>query len=127
MIMQLAGPAVAALLAQTDPAMTGPTAQPATTPPPASAPASTDKIALPAADLAGLQGEGVDPQLVSVQDLNATNTGNTVSAAGSLTTGSIALSGAVMSNFTGIGNFVFNTGNTNNLQGNVTVNIVLAR
>jgi hypothetical protein len=60
----------------------------------------------------------------SVQNLSATNSGNSVEA-DSVTTGDIVLSADSFSGFSGIGNFVMNTGNNNNLQGTVSVVVVM--
>ena len=38
----------------------------------------------------------------------------------------ISLTGAALQGFNGVGNFVFNTGHNDAIQGNVTVNIVMA-
>jgi len=78
--------------------------------------------------LAALAG-GQEPTSVAVSSatLSATNTGNTINTAGGdLTSGSIGISGSAISGYTGMGNFVFNTGNNNNLQGSITVNILMA-
>lgn len=61
---------------------------------------------------------------VSVQVMTATNSGNSVNAQ-SVSTGGISLAGAALSNATGIGNYVFNTGNNNNVMGSITVNVIL--
>ena len=65
------------------------------------------------------------PTPVSLQVLTATNTGNSVVGT-QVSSGDIGLSGYALSGFTGIGNYVFNTGHNNNLLGSVTVNVVLA-
>jgi hypothetical protein len=65
---------------------------------------------------------GVTVVVASGQLLQATNSGNTVRAdtigSGAITVGANAFTG-----FSGIGNFVMNTGHNNNLQGAITINI----
>jgi hypothetical protein len=80
-----------------------------------------------ATDLAAMSG-GESPQSVAItsQTLSATNSGNTVSAS-SLVTGDVTLQSGAFNGFNGVGNFVFNTGNNNNLQGNLSVTIVTPR
>jgi len=69
-------------------------------------------------------GTGVEVEVVTDQVLTATNSGNTVTGdvigSGEITLGSDAFSG-----YSGIGNFVINTGHNNNLQSSVNVSIVL--
>lgn len=60
---------------------------------------------------------------VTNQNLSAVNTGNTVSA-NSLTTGDVTLQSNAFSGFSGIGNFVVNTGNNNNVQGSLSVTVI---
>jgi len=75
-------------------------------------------------DLAAMSG-GESPKSITItnQTLSATNSGNTISA-DSLVTGDISVPTAAFSGFNGVGNFVFNTGNNNNLQGNLSVTIL---
>jgi hypothetical protein len=61
---------------------------------------------------------------VSDQTLSATNSGNSVTA-NTLTTGAVNLGANAFSGFNGIGNFVLNTGNNNNLQGSLSVTILM--
>ncbi len=86
---------------------------------------AAEKPALPeavsSADLAGMSGGAA--VAVTNQNLSAVNAGNTVSA-DSLTTGSVTLQSNAFSGFGGIGNFVINTGNNNNLQGSLSVTII---
>ena len=67
--------------------------------------------------------QGVDTTVLSEQQLNATNSGNSV-IANSLHTGDVAFSTSALSGFAGVGNFVINTGNNSNLQGTINVSIV---
>lgn len=60
---------------------------------------------------------------LSEQDLTATNTGNTV-IADTLRNGDIAFTSGALNGFAGVGNFVVNTGNNNNLQGAISINII---
>jgi hypothetical protein len=72
-------------------------------------------------DLAGMSGGTA--VAVTNQNLNAVNAGNTVTA-DTLTTGDVTLQSNAFSGFSGIGNFVINTGNNNNLQGSLSVTII---
>ena len=58
------------------------------------------------------------------QNLTALNSGNSVNA-NSVVNGDVTLSANAFSGFTGLGNFVINTGNNNNLQGTMSVNIIM--
>jgi hypothetical protein len=59
------------------------------------------------------------------QALTAVNSGNSITAA-SVRSGDISFNAQALSNFTGIGNFVVNTGANNNLQGSLSVTVVAA-
>jgi hypothetical protein len=61
---------------------------------------------------------------MSEQQLTAIDTGNSVKA-DSVVNGSVNLSPGAFSGFSGLGNFVINTGNNNTLQGTMSVNIVM--
>jgi len=61
--------------------------------------------------------------VASDQLLQATNSGNSVNA-NTVTTGAMRIDANAFSGFNGIGNFVMNSGNNNNLQGAITINIV---
>lgn len=74
--------------------------------------------------LAAESGQGVSNTAMTEQQLNATNSGNSVIAGGAIQTGDVAFSTAALNGFAGIGNFVINTGNNSNLQGSISVNIV---
>jgi hypothetical protein len=86
---------------------------------------AADKPALPAAvssqDLATMSGGAA--VAVTNQNLSAVNSGNTVSA-NTLTTGDVTLQSNAFSGFSGIGNFVVNTGNNNNIQGSLSVTVI---
>ena len=72
-------------------------------------------------DLNGRQ--GVVVVIASDQLLKATNSGNSVNA-NTVTTGGMRIDANAFSGFNGVGNFVMNSGNNNNLQGAITINIV---
>ena len=59
----------------------------------------------------------------SIQTLTATSSGNVVSAE-TVQNGDINIHADAFAGFSGIGNFVMNTGNNNTLQGSVSVVIV---
>jgi hypothetical protein len=92
------------------------------------APVRDQIFALPdpvsAKDLADMSG-GASPTgiAISTQTLSALNSGNSVTA-GSVVTGQVELQTGTFSGFNGIGNFVFNTGNNNNVQGTLSVTIL---
>ncbi len=67
--------------------------------------------------------QGIDTTVLSEQQLNATNSGNSV-IANTMHTGDVAFSTSALSGFAGVGNFVINTGNNSNLQGTINVSIV---
>ena len=100
----------APVLAQTAPAAVG--VAPAAAPEPLS-----DKA------LGAESGQGVTNTVMSEQQLAATTSGNSV-AAGVMRNGDVAFSTSALTGFTGVGNFVINTGNNSNLQGTISVNIV---
>ena len=119
MIIQLAGAVLASVLG------TAPGFAPRETPVPPAAPAYSEPLADgPLAEIWGGAEPAPTPAAASV--LSSTNTGNTINAAGSVASGPIDFSGAALQNFAGIGNFVFNTGNNNNLEGSITVNVTMA-
>jgi hypothetical protein len=80
----------------------------------------------PAQDAPTLSADALatDPKPISLQILTATNSGNAINA-DTVSSGAISLSGSVLSQASGVGNYVFNTGHNNNLQGSVTVNIIM--
>lgn len=67
--------------------------------------------------------EGVNVLVASDQLLKATNSGNSVTA-NTVGSGSIAIGANAFAGYSGVGNFVMNTGHNNNLQGAITINIV---
>lgn len=80
--------------------------------------------ALSASDLADLSG-GASPSGVAItkQTLTAVNSGNSLNA-DSITTGDVSIGPGAFNGFNGVGNFVFNTGNNNNVQGSLSVTIL---
>jgi hypothetical protein len=83
--------------------------------------------AIDESELADLNGGAEDTQIaITDQTLTAINGGNTVNAGGDINNGPVSLSANAFSGFAGIGNFVINTGNNNNLQGTLSVTIVMA-
>jgi hypothetical protein len=83
--------------------------------------------AIDESELANLNGGAEDTQIaITDQTLTAINGGNTVNAGGDINNGPVSLSANAFSGFAGIGNFVINTGNNNNLQGTLSVTIVMA-
>jgi hypothetical protein len=81
--------------------------------------------AISATDLNGMSG-GANPtnMAASSQTVTAVNAGNSINA-DSVVTGNVNLQSGTFSGFTGVGNFVFNTGNNNNLQGTLSVTILI--
>ncbi|MGN6207857.1 hypothetical protein [Asticcacaulis sp.] len=71
-------------------------------------------------ELDGISAEGAVTNVITNQDLSATNSGNTI-VAGTVQNGDINFSGNALTGFSGVGNFVTNTGNNNNLQGSISV------
>ncbi|MBN9478657.1 MAG: hypothetical protein J0I52_00320 [Bordetella sp.] len=80
---------------------------------------------LAADELDALHGRQGAPSVLIASDqlLQATNSGNSVNA-NTVTTGAMRIDANAFSGFNGIGNFVMNSGNNNNLQGAITINIV---
>ncbi|HXQ14961.1 MAG TPA: hypothetical protein VN814_10110 [Caulobacteraceae bacterium] len=60
---------------------------------------------------------------VALQELKAVNTNNTFDAT-TVTNGAVTIGPNAFSGFNGIGNFVMNTGNQNNVEGALIVNVV---
>lgn len=114
----------ALLFVGSDPASPPPVAPP---PGPSEAPAASTQPAVQPLDVSELHDlngrQGVSVIVASDQLLKATNSGNSVNAntvgSGAITVGANAFAG-----YSGVGNFVMNTGHNNNLQGAITINIV---
>lgn len=58
---------------------------------------------------------------INNQTLNAANSGNTIN--GDFTAGDVSLADDAFSNFSGLGNFVFNTGAQSSLQAGMSITI----
>ena len=61
--------------------------------------------------------------VITHQDLIAVNSGNSISA-DSVGSGSINMTSDAMQGYSGVGNFVMNTGHNNNLQGTISVTVI---
>jgi hypothetical protein len=79
---------------------------------------------LTASDLAQMSG-GASPTGIAIttQDLSASNSDNSLTA-NSVVTGNINVPASAFNGYNGVGNFVFNTGNNNNVQGSLSITIV---
>jgi hypothetical protein len=119
-------PALAALFALSGAPET--LAQAAAAPPLAQAEPSTQTAvsASTDAELETLSGGQNTFTALTEQDLTAVNSGNQINA-GVVESGSISFRDNALSGFNGIGNFVMNTGNNNNLQGSISVTIVIGQ
>jgi hypothetical protein len=91
-------------------------------PPPATPPETLASPPMSLEELGDVSAEGAITNIVTTQDLTATNSGNTITA-GTVQNGDINFSGNALTGFSGVGNFVTNTGNNNNLQGSISVTI----
>lgn len=115
-----------ALLGAADPILAAPSAP---LPPliiiaPAEPAAASGLRSLETEELDALHGrQGAVVMVASEQLLQATNSGNSVNA-NTVTTGAMRIDANAFAGFNGIGNFVMNSGNNNNLQGAITINIV---
>jgi hypothetical protein len=67
----------------------------------------------------------INGSAVGLQDLSGVNTGNAINAA-SVTNGDVNIGSGAFSGFNGVGNFVVNTGNQDNINGALIVNIMAA-
>jgi hypothetical protein len=70
-------------------------------------------------------GTGVDIVMITEQTLTAVNSGNTV-IGDTVSSGEVNLGSGAFSGYSGLGNFVINTGHNNNLQSSMSVSVVLA-
>ncbi len=92
---------------------------------PASTPADAAEV-LSADDMEALAGgTGVDIVMITDQTLTALNSGNTVIGQ-TVGSGQVNLGANAFSGYSGLGNFVINTGHNNNLQSTMSVSVVLA-
>lgn len=63
--------------------------------------------------------------LDSQQSLTATNSGNSISAGGDVTSGSVTIAADALSNTSGMTNVVINSAPQSNVQGGMTLNLIL--
>jgi hypothetical protein len=63
--------------------------------------------------------------LDSQQSLTAVNSGNSISAGGDVTSGSVTIAADAMSNTSGMTNVVINSAPQSNVQGGMTLNLIL--
>lgn len=68
-------------------------------------------------------GQGVALEVLTRQQLSGTTSGNTVTA-GTMTSGDVSFGADALDGFSGVGNFVINTGANNTLQGAINISIV---
>ena len=68
-------------------------------------------------------GQGITVEVLTRQQLTGATTGNTVNA-GTLTSGDVTFGADALQGFSGVGNFVINTGANNTLQGAINISIV---
>jgi|GEM_PF-1213816 hypothetical protein len=128
MAIQLAALALALTIAPAGPAEAADQAAPAAVAAPQAAGQPLAASVVADDQLSGVTG-GAEPTpdpALSNSTLSSTNTGNSINTGGPVTNGQIELSGAALQNFSGVGNMVFNTGNNSNLEGSITVNVVMA-
>jgi hypothetical protein len=70
-------------------------------------------------------GQAVKVEALANQQLTGTTTGNIITA-NTLTSGPVSFSADALRGFSGVGNFVINTGANNTLQGAINISIVTA-
>ena len=71
------------------------------------------------------RGGNIVYSVAGTNNLNATIDNSSITAGGNITNGSVTFAGNSMQNFSGLSNFVANTGNNNNLQAAMVVNVTL--
>ena len=116
------------VVAQTAPVVTTPDAAAsaivAAVPVPIPSAPAPAPVALSADELEHESGwQGVMGYAGSNQNLTATNSGNSIHA-GTVGSGNINLTEGAFAGFSGIGNFVVNSGHNNNLQGSLSIIVV---
>ena len=92
---------------------------------PSAGPPAASGLAKPVSDTELQELSGGQAVAVNEQQLKAMSTDNSVNAMGNVTNGPVNLSAGAFSGFSGLGNFVINTGNNNILQGSMSVNITM--
>jgi hypothetical protein len=70
-------------------------------------------------------GQGADVEVLTTQQLTGATSNNTVNA-GTVISGPVTFSENALSGFSGVGNFVINTGANNTLQGAINISVVSA-
>ena len=95
-------------------------------------PASVSQAAVGEAELLSMEdmetlagGTGVDIHVITEGVLEAVNSGNTVSGE-TIGSGEVNIGQNAFSGYSGLGNFVINSGHNNNLQSSMSVSVVLA-
>ncbi|HYF22244.1 MAG TPA: hypothetical protein VD929_02495 [Caulobacteraceae bacterium] len=69
-------------------------------------------------------GQAITVTALTTQTLTAASTGNTVNG-GTVGSGAVAIGEGAFSGYSGIGNFVVNTGHNNTLQGSIGVTVAI--
>lgn len=87
-------------------------------------PAPENEGALDLAELDALRGGETIAVQGNTQNLNAVNSGNSVSGH-TVGSGDMNINANAFNGYDGIGNFVINTGHNNNLMGSVSVNVMV--
>jgi hypothetical protein len=86
--------------------------------------AASVPVALSADEMSATHaGSDTTVNVVTRQQLSGTTSGNSV-VAGTLTSGAVAFSPQALNGFSGVGNFVINTGANNTLQGAINISVV---
>jgi hypothetical protein len=77
--------------------------------------------------LGTLHGRGgiITYNITGQNNMSGSITGSNVTAGGNITSGNVDMSGNAMQNFNGVSNFIANSGNNNNLQAGVVLNITM--
>ena len=92
--------------------------------PPLSTPASPTLLS--AEEMSSVHaGAETEATVLTTQQLTGTTSGNSITA-GTVTSGAIGFSPDALNGFSGVGNFVVNTGANNTLQGSINISIVAA-
>ncbi|HEY8570968.1 hypothetical protein [Phenylobacterium sp.] len=84
----------------------------------------SEPLALTAEEMESASGgQGISVEVLTRQQLSGTTSGNTVTA-GTLTSGDVSFGADALDGFSGVGNFVINTGANNTLQGAINISVV---
>lgn len=99
---------------------------PAATPTLASRSAPQGPVELSADEMSGVHaGAESKVSVLTNQQVSGVTSGNSITA-GTLTSGMISFSPDALNGYSGVGNFVINTGANNTLQGSINISIVTA-